>query len=111
MSANSAPPADRLEALLESLRAFVKEREWSPFHDPKNLSMAVASEAGELVQELRWIPNAESDAHCHGPARERIVDEVGDVLITTLLFCDRIGLDPAEAVRKKLNKNAEKYPR
>ena len=103
-------PTDRLEAVLASLRAFVKAREWSPFHDPKNLSMAVASEAGELLQELRWIPNEASDAHCQGEGRERIVDEVGDVLITALLFCDRIGLDPIEAVERKLKKNGEKYP-
>jgi dCTP diphosphatase len=106
----SVESADRLDALLESLRAFVKEREWSAFHDPKNLAMAVASEAGELVQELRWVPNTESDAHCSGPARDRIADEVGDVLITVLLFCDRIGLDPAAAVQQKLAKNAKKYP-
>ncbi len=103
-------PTDRLEAVLASLRAFVKAREWSPFHDPKNLSMAVASEAGELLQELRWISNEASDAHCQGEGRERIVDEVGDVLITALLFCDRIGLDPIEAVERKLKKNGEKYP-
>ena len=103
-------PTDRLEAVLASLRTFVKAREWSPFHDPKNLSMAVASEAGELLQELRWISNEASDGHCQGEGRERIVDEVGDVLITALLFCDRIGLDPIEAVERKLKKNGEKYP-
>lgn len=103
-------PTDRLEAVLVSLRAFVAARAWAPFHDPKNLSMAIASEAGELLQELRWVPNDASDAHCRGPLRERIVDEVGDVLITALLFCDRIGLDPIEAVERKLKKNGEKYP-
>jgi len=103
-------PHDRLDELLAALRAFVAEREWAPFHDPKNLAMAVGSEAGELLQELRWIRSEDADAHCRGPARERIADEVGDVLITTLLFCDRIGLDPAEVIRTKMAKNAAKYP-
>lgn len=103
-------PPDRLEALLEELRAFVAEREWRAFHDPKNLAMAVVSEAGELAQELRWIRNDEADAHCAGPARERIADEAADVLITTLLFCDRVGLDPVAEARRKLAKNAAKYP-
>ena len=110
MSAESESSPDRLALVLESLRAFVREREWSTFHDPKNLAMAISSESGELAQELRWISNADSDAHCQGPGRERILDEAGDVLITALLFCDRIGLDPVEAVQRKLAKNAKKYP-
>lgn len=54
---------ERLEALLLELRAFVREREWEQFHDPKNLAMALASEAGELAAELRWVPNTDADAH------------------------------------------------
>lgn len=45
-----AEPKDPLDALRDELRTFVAEREWQPFHDPKNLSMAVASEAGATVQ-------------------------------------------------------------
>ncbi len=104
-------PPDRLDALLEALRAFSREREWEAFHDPKNLAMAIASEAGELLSELRWIPSEEADAHCHGASRAPIADEIGDVLITTLMLCDRIGLDPIEAARAKLAKNALKYPK
>lgn len=103
-------PTDRLEEALEALRAFSREREWEAFHDPKNLAMAIASEAGELLSELRWVASEGSDAHCRGPARQGVVDEIGDVLITTLMLCDRIGLDPIEAVRAKLEKNARKYP-
>ncbi|GAB4196977.1 MAG: nucleotide pyrophosphohydrolase [Sandaracinaceae bacterium] len=103
-------PTDRLDDVLEALRAFVGERAWHPFHDPKNLAMAIGSEAGELLSELRWIASADADAFCRGPARERIADEVGDVLITTLMFCDRVGLDPIEVIRRKMEKNARKYP-
>lgn len=101
---------DRLDDILEALRAFVAEREWAPFHDPKNLAMAVGSEAGELLSELRWIRSEDAEAHCRGPARERIADELGDVLITTLMLCDRIGLDPVETIQRKMAKNAAKYP-
>jgi len=106
----STPSPDRLEETLVALRAFVAERAWTPFHDPKNLAMAVASEAGELLSELRWVRGEEADAHCRGEARGRVADELGDVLITTLLLCDRIGLDPIDVVRAKLEKNAAKYP-
>ena len=53
---------DKLDSLLDDIRAFVRERDWEQFHDPKNLAMAVASEAGELCAELRWVPSADADA-------------------------------------------------
>lgn len=97
--------------MLEDIRAFVRERDWEQFHDPKNLAMAVASEAGELAAELRWIPGEESDAHCQkDPERARVVDEVADVLITLLMFADRIDVDVPSAVAAKLQKNRAKYP-
>ncbi|MCS6856297.1 MAG: nucleotide pyrophosphohydrolase [Deltaproteobacteria bacterium] len=101
---------DRLNLLLRELRAFVALRGWEPFHDPKNLAMAIASEAGELLSELRWVRNEDADAHCQGPAKSKVAEEIGDVLITSLLFCDRVGLDPIEVVRQKMQKNAQKYP-
>ena len=100
-----------LPALLTELRAFVAEREWAQFHDPKNLAMLIGSEAGELVAEYRWVRNEEADAHSRDPAaRARIAAEIGDVGLALLLLCDRIGLDPLEAMREKLVTNREKYP-
>jgi len=84
--------------LLEELRGFVREREWEQFHDPKNLAMLVASEAGELLAEYRWIPNERADAFSPEPeARQRIAAEIGDVGIALLLLCDRTGVDLAAA--------------
>jgi len=100
-----------LQPVVEMLRRFVAEREWAQFHDPKNLAMLLSSEAGELVAEYRWVPNTESDAHSHDPvARARIEDEIGDVGMSLLLLCDRIGVDLADAMRKKLLLNEERYP-
>jgi NTP pyrophosphatase (non-canonical NTP hydrolase) len=100
-----------LEALVAELRAFVAERDWAQFHDPKNLAMLLASEAGELVAEYRWVHSADADARSREPeARARIAAEIGDVGIALLLLCDRIGLDPVAAMRDKLARNREKYP-
>lgn len=102
---------DRLDEIRDEIRAFVRERAWEQFHDPKNLAMAVASEAGELAAELRWVPNTEADAWCRDEAqRARVADEVGDVAITLLMFADRAGLDLVECMRQKLTKNRAKYP-
>jgi NTP pyrophosphatase (non-canonical NTP hydrolase) len=100
-----------LARLRDAIRAFVAERAWEPFHDPKNLAMAVASEAGELAAELRWVKNDEADAWCRDPAHKaRLADEIADVLITTLMLADRADVDVMEAITSKLKKNAAKYP-
>jgi len=98
-------------ALLEELRDFVKEREWEQFHDPKNLAMLLASEAGELLAEYRWIPNDRADAFSREPeARQRIANEIGDVGLALLLLCDRTGIDWVAAMRDKLEENRRRYP-
>jgi NTP pyrophosphatase (non-canonical NTP hydrolase) len=100
-----------LEELTVALRQFVEERDWRQFHDPKNLAMLVASEAGELVAEYRWVRGDEADARSREPAaRARIAAEVADVGIALLLLCDRIGLDLPAAIADKLAANAARYP-
>jgi NTP pyrophosphatase (non-canonical NTP hydrolase) len=100
-----------LESVVTALRQFVAERDWAQFHDPKNLAMLVASEAGELVAEYRWVRGGEADAHSRAPEpRARIAAEIADVGIAVLLLCDRIGLDLTEAIADKLAKNAARYP-
>jgi NTP pyrophosphatase (non-canonical NTP hydrolase) len=107
----SEDSADRFDTLLAELRRFVHEREWEQFHDPKNLAMAVASEAGELLGEFRWVNNKDSDSHSTDPdARRRIAAEIGDVGISLLLLSDRIGLDLLDAMAAKLIVNGHKYP-
>lgn len=100
-----------LDELTTALRAFADARDWRQFHDPKNLAMLVASEAGELCAEYRWIPGDEADARSSEPAaRARIAAEIADVGIALLLLCDRIGLDLGEAIADKVKRNAERYP-
>src|SRR5882757_10459675 len=95
-----------LDELKVALRAFVAERDWAQFHDPKNLTMLVASEAGELLAEYRWVRGEAADAHALDPAaRARFAAEIGDVGLALLLLCDRLGLDPIEAMRNKLAAN------
>jgi NTP pyrophosphatase (non-canonical NTP hydrolase) len=100
-----------LEELRAELRAFVAARDWQQFHDPKNLAMLIASEAGELLAEYRWVRSEDADAHSREPAsRERIVAEVADVGIGLVLLCERIGVDLVEAMRAKVKVNGERYP-
>lgn len=102
---------DELQALHARIREFVAERDWQQFHDPKNLAMLLASEAGELLAEYRWIHNDDADAASQDPARRaRILSEIGDVGLSLLLLCQRIGVDPIAAMSAKLEVNRTRYP-
>lgn len=105
------PSADRLSGVLVELRQFVKDRDWEQFHDPKNLAMAVASEAGELLAEYRWVANIEADRHSMAEgSRQRIAQEIADVAIALTLLADRVGLDLIDVMKEKIAVNAQKYP-
>lgn len=91
--------------------AFVRERDWEQFHSPKNLSMALAAEAGELMEPFLWATSEQSRAIADEPEkRKMIADELADVVIYALEFANITGLDIAAAIDAKMAANAKKYP-
>jgi dCTP diphosphatase len=103
--------SDRLDSINARLRQFVADRDWSKFHNPKNLAMAIASEAGELLAELRWVEGEEADQFVSDPVhRANVEQEAADIAIALLLFCDRAGIDLLEAVERKIELNEQNYP-
>lgn len=97
--------------LKSRLTAFVHERDWEQFHAPKNLSMALAAEAGELMEHFLWATPEASKAVAASPAkRAKIAEELADVVIYALEFANVTGLDVAAAIETKIAANAKKYP-
>jgi NTP pyrophosphatase (non-canonical NTP hydrolase) len=91
--------------------AFAREREWEQFHSPKNLSMALAAEAGELMEHFLWSETEASQAIARDPARRaKIEEELADVVIYALEFANMTGIDVARAIETKMAANAQKYP-
>jgi len=102
---------DQYARVLDDIRAFVRERSWEPYHDPKNLAMAVASEAGELLAELRWVPSHEADEWCRDAENHgRVADEIADVAISLFMLADRLHVDLPAAMHDKLARIRVKYP-
>ena len=100
-----------IAALQRKILAFAAEREWGQFHDPKNLAMAVAVEAGELMDHFRWVRNEASRALLDDArTRTEVEEEVADVMILLLEFAAVTGIDVAKAVERKLEINARRYP-
>jgi dCTP diphosphatase len=95
--------------LMEKLKVFSSEREWDQFHSPKNLSIAIAAESAELLEEFMWLTEAQSRSLDESKL-SNVKDEVGDVLLCLLNLCNKLQLDPIECAYKKLDKNNSKYP-
>jgi len=97
--------------LRQEMAQFVAERDWQDFHDPKNLAMAIAIEAAELMEHFQWLTNAESQEPLRDPGRQvEIADELADITCFVLSFANTCGIDIAEAVRRKMHSNRKKYP-
>ncbi len=104
-------PTSDLAQLTEAVRRFAEAREWGQFHTPKNLAMALSGEVGELVAELQWLTDEQVGIQvADSPLRDRVEDEVADVLMYLVRFADVCGIDPVAAARAKLGRNETRYP-
>jgi NTP pyrophosphatase (non-canonical NTP hydrolase) len=101
-----------IQQLKDAINIFVKEREWDQFHSPKNLSMAIAIEAAELMEEFRFMSCAESVQKVAEDKenKEKVAHELADIVIATLSFCNLYDIDLSSSIEKKLAINAKKYP-
>jgi NTP pyrophosphatase (non-canonical NTP hydrolase) len=108
--AGEAARSDR-ETTLAELKAavleFVAERDWERFHSPKNLSMALAAEAAELMEHFLWDT---PEASVERASREAVADELADIVIYAIEFANITGIDLSAAIEAKMRKNALKYP-
>lgn len=102
---------ETIGALRQLVERFVNERNWRQFHTPKNLAMALAIEAAELMEHFQWLDAEESRAVAHDEAeRAAVAEELADVVCYALAMANELGIDVADSVRRKMIKNAEKYP-
>lgn len=100
-----------LSELQAELRHFAAERDWQPFHTPKNLTTALMVEAAELAEIFQWMtPEASLLAHQDPAAKQRIGEEVADVLLYLLQVADHSQIDLEQAIRDKLARNGVKHP-
>lgn len=97
--------------LREMIRQFVDERDWQQFHAPKNLSMALAIEAAELMEHFQWISVEASRQVRYDPEKRAAAgEELADVICYALALANELGLDVSETMQAKMRKNIEKYP-
>lgn len=100
-----------LDALRARLATFAAARDWEQFHTPKNLAMALAVEAGELMEIFQWLtPEQALSAPSDPDLAARIRDEVADVLSYLIQFTDSCDIDPLAALSAKIDRNESRFP-
>lgn len=101
---------NEIQNLATEIKKFADARNWEQFHTPKNLSMAVAGEAGELVAEFQWLTADQSMRSNMSDENLRDVElEIADVAIYLIRLADVLGVDVSEVVRKKLAINESRF--
>jgi NTP pyrophosphatase (non-canonical NTP hydrolase) len=101
---------DDIQRLASEIKKFADARDWDQFHTPKNLSMAVAGEAGELVAEFQWLTAEQSSRSNMTSEKFKDVElEIADVAIYLIRLADVLGVDISEVVRKKLAINESRF--
>lgn len=101
--------SDNLTELNARLLRFARERDWEQFHSPKNLAMALAGEAGELLEHFQWLSEAQSQA-LDVEKRAQVALELADILIYLLRLSERLDVDLVEAAYRKIELNEQRYP-
>ncbi|MBC8190338.1 MAG: nucleotide pyrophosphohydrolase [Puniceicoccaceae bacterium] len=101
----------QLQVIKDRVLAFAKERDWEQFHSPKNLSMAIAAEAAELMEHFLWqSPEASREDIQAEKLRAKVEEELADIFIFAIEFANVTGIDIAAIIEAKMALNAKKYP-
>ena len=100
-----------MEKIKIKLREFAKERDWDQFHSPKNLSMALSSEVGELLDLLQWKSEKNSEVDKLSEKElDHIREELADIFLYLIRIADKLDVNLIEVAEKKIIKNGIKYP-
>jgi NTP pyrophosphatase (non-canonical NTP hydrolase) len=100
-----------IKQLKEMVKAFCEERDWDQYHNAKDLAIGIITESSELLEHFRFKSELEVDnLFKEKIKKEEISEEVADVLFFILRFAEKYHIDLSDELKKKLDKNAQKYP-
>ena len=99
-----------IQELKEKVQAFCEQRDWDQFHNPKELAIGISTEANELLQIFRFKSEADMKALMASDKKQKVEEELADVLYFVLRFAQMNNIDLTFAVEQKIQKNDAKYP-
>ena len=99
-----------IKKLTKKINKFIEERDWKQFHNHKDMTLSLVSDAVEVLEHFQWKASIE-DINKHAKHKKTdIADELADVAIYLFELADNLGIDIAKAINNKLKKNSAKYP-
>lgn len=101
--------SDSISALTVRIRDFVAAREWQQFHSPKDMAVAIAAEAGELLQHYVWQQPDQIEKRTD-ERRDEIAAEMADIGILLFEMADILGVSLGQEIERKIARNEERYP-
>lgn len=97
---------EKYEALIARIKQFCADRDWSQFHDPKNLAISLQLEASEVLELFQWT----KDNQIKPDKADEIADELADVFYGLIMLANHYNVDLVSALDIKMDKNEVKYP-
>lgn len=98
-----------IQELKDIIQDFMNARDWTQFHNPKNLTISITLEAAELMEHFQWT-DIEQSIEKANKNSEEIKEEVADIVILIMRFCNLYNIDLSQAIIDKMEKNGKKYP-
>jgi len=99
-----------LSDLTARMRNFTEERDWGQFHDLKSLTLALTGEVGEVAELVQWLPTSAVRGVGNNRLRERLGEELADVLLYLVRLADVAGVDLGAEALAKLARNEARFP-
>lgn len=100
---------DEIRNITEKIKKFRDERDWMQFHDHKNMAISIILEASELLEHFQWKNKDEVEIYTKDH-KLQVEEELADIALYLFELADNLGVNLSEAMEKKLEKNAQKYP-
>ena len=101
---------NEIKKLTRKINKFVNERDWKKFHNHKDMAISLLLEAAEVLEHFQWKSSSKDINNYVKEKKEDIAEEISDVAIYLFELADNLKINLAEAIEKKLKKNAVKYP-
>ena len=100
-----------LEELKAKVREFVEARDWTKYHNPKDIAISIGIEASELVEIFQWVKESEIDSVLSNPEKlDNLREELADIFVYCLSMANSLNIDISDAIVEKIQKNMKKYP-
>ena len=99
----------KLDKIQKQLRQFAADRDWEQFHSPKNLSMALSAESGELLEHFQWLTEKDSYS-LSDQNKSEVAEEIADIQIYLIRLADKLNINLEQSVQDKIKVNEAKYP-